>query len=61
MSFPIKFPFYFQPNEVYRKSWTLRKFSRFREVSVQIVALRGVLKIRTVRIAAFVDTPALIR
>lgn len=61
VSFPIKFPFYFQPNEVYRKSWTLRKFSRFREVSVQIVALRGVLKIRTVRIAAFVDTPALIR
>jgi hypothetical protein len=58
-TFPIIFPLYFQPNEAYRRSWSLRGLSRFREASIQVVAQQGTLKLRTERIAAFVDTPAL--
>lgn len=60
-SFPMLFPIVFQANETYRKSWGLRQFNRFREASIQLVSQQGAMKIRTVRVAAFVDTPALTR
>ena len=60
VTFPVIFPFYFQPNEAYRRSWSLRGFSRFREASIQIVSQQGRLRLRTERIAAFIDTPNLV-
>lgn len=60
-SFPIIFPLVFQANETYRRSWSLRGMSRCREVAVQIVCQQGRMKVRTVRIAAFIDTVALVQ
>lgn len=60
-SFPIIFPLVFQANETYSKAWVIRQFSRFREAALQIVAQQGRMRLRMVKMAAFVDTPTLVR
>lgn len=60
-TFPLIFPIVFEPNETYRRSFNLRGvLARFREARLQMVSLSGRLRLRTVRLAAFIDTPALV-
>jgi len=54
--FPLIFPLKFRPNTIYRRSFHLRKFPRFRECGLQIYCPRGRLRLRTARFAAFLDT-----
>jgi hypothetical protein len=57
--FPILFPLRFRPNLQTRKTYHLRRFRRFRSASLQIYAARGRLRLRSMRMSAFVDSPQL--
>jgi hypothetical protein len=58
-SFPIIFPLIFQPNEAYLKNFHIREFDRFREAGIQFVSQAGRLRLRSLRMQAFIDTPLL--
>ena len=57
--FPLLFPIQFRPNTNFRRSYHLRRLPRFRECGLQVYCPRGRLRLRTVRFAAFVDSPDL--
>jgi hypothetical protein len=59
-SFPIKFPLEFLPNTVYAKPFSLRGFGRYLSAAIQLVSQSGRMKLRSMRLASFVDTPPLI-
>lgn len=61
LSFPLVFPLVFQANEVYRRSWHPRELPRFQEASIQIVCPQGRLRLRTLRMAAFIDTAPMLQ
>ncbi len=58
--FPIIFPLRFKPNGDYRRTFHLRALPRFRECGLQVYCPRGRLRLRSVRFAAFIDTPDLL-
>jgi hypothetical protein len=59
MTFPIKFPWQFQPNAGYTRQFPLRGRGRYKHASLQIVSRKNRLKLRAARLASFVDAPDL--
>lgn len=57
--FPIHFPLEFLPNGTYLKDFSVRGFSRYRHASVQVYSTKRKLSLRAVRLASFIDAPAL--
>lgn len=57
--FPIRFPLRFRPNATTRKQYHIRRLPRFRAVSLQVYAARGRMRLRSMRMSAFVDSPEL--
>ena len=60
VSFPLIFPTSFKPNTTYRRTFNARALPRFCEASIQIAATSGRLRLRWVKMSAFIDTPDLI-
>lgn len=58
-TWPILFPLVFVRNILFERSFSLRGRNRFHEASIQIVATLGRLRVRRVRLAAFIDSPDL--
>ncbi|EIQ00749.1 hypothetical protein OpiT1DRAFT_05305 [Opitutaceae bacterium TAV1] len=58
--FPIVFPLQFRPNAMFTVKRHIRGFPRFIECGLQVYCARGRMRLRTVRFAAFVDTPELL-
>ena len=57
--FPITFPITFLGNTSYVRPWTLRDFPRYRAAGIQIVSQKSRMKLRAVRLTAFIDAPSL--
>ena len=57
--FPFTLPIRFRPNGTNRKRWHIRAQPRFRHLALQLHSARGRLRLRSVRTAAFIDTPEL--
>lgn len=59
-SFPIRFPYGFQPNESYTRNFTIRNMNRYKSAGIQIFSAQGRLKLRAIRLASFMDEAALV-
>jgi hypothetical protein len=57
--FPLRFPLRFRAASLTRKQYHIRRLPRFRSASIQLYAARGRMRLRSVRMSAFVDTPEL--
>ena len=58
--FPIIFPLVFRRNSLTRKRFHLRSLPRAYAIGIQLHSPRGRMRLRSVRLAAFVDTPDLV-
>lgn len=60
-TFPLIFPLVFKPNKTYRRAFHIRDKPRFTEASIQVHSSTGRLRLRSLGISAFIDSPDITR